>query len=196
MRCTTPTYYGTDEEIMEEFLILKEMIEDAGFMRYEISNFAAAGKASIHNMVYRNMEPYIGLWLSASSFLPMQNVECRMQKIFINSERWTLNSEFWTRWTNTWDIKQYIEWNRIDEKEVQSLNESDLLIEEFFLRLRTREGIADISKYIPLLVPTYELLLETYKNEWLITFDWIKLRLTDSGMNVYNSIITDLLQRI
>jgi oxygen-independent coproporphyrinogen-3 oxidase len=46
---------------MEEFLILKEMVEDAGFFRYEISNFAAAGKASIHNMVYWNMEPYIGL---------------------------------------------------------------------------------------------------------------------------------------
>jgi oxygen-independent coproporphyrinogen-3 oxidase len=46
---------------MEEFLILKEMVEHAGFMRYEISNFASAGKASIHNMVYWNMEPYIGL---------------------------------------------------------------------------------------------------------------------------------------
>lgn len=54
-------YYGSDEDIMEEFLLLKEMIEDAGFMRYEISNFAHAGKASIHNMVYWNMEPYIGL---------------------------------------------------------------------------------------------------------------------------------------
>ncbi|MEI6671859.1 MAG: hypothetical protein WCL02_00385 [bacterium] len=55
-------------------------------MRYEISNFAVASKASIHNMVYRNMEPYIGIGLSASSFLPMQNVEYKMQKIFINSK--------------------------------------------------------------------------------------------------------------
>lgn len=189
-------YYGTDDDIMEEFLLLKEMIENEWFMRYEISNFAAAGKASIHNMVYWTMEPYIGLWLSASSFLPMQNVECRMQKIFINSELWTLNSELWIRWTNTWDIKQYLEWNWVDEKEIQSLNESDIFIEEFFLRLRTREGIADISKFIPLLVPTYESLLETYIKAWLIEFDGTKLRLTDEGMNVYNSIITDLLQKL
>jgi hypothetical protein len=54
-------YFGTDDEIMEEFLIVKEMVEDAGFGRYEISNFAAAGKASIHNMVYWNMEYYLGL---------------------------------------------------------------------------------------------------------------------------------------
>jgi coproporphyrinogen III oxidase-like Fe-S oxidoreductase len=46
---------------MEEFAVLKSMIENAGFGRYEISNFARASKASIHNMVYRNMEPYIGI---------------------------------------------------------------------------------------------------------------------------------------
>ena len=53
------SYYGTDDEIMEEFTILKEIIEDAGFGRYEISNFAAASKVSIHNMVYWNMENYL-----------------------------------------------------------------------------------------------------------------------------------------
>ena len=165
-------YYGTDDEIMEEFLILKDMVEVAWFLRYEISNFARSGKASIHNRVYRKMEPYFGLWLSASSF-------------FGNK-----------RWTNTTDIKQYLEWHRIDEKEVHVLNESDILIEEFFLRLRTREGIVDIEKFNSVLVPNYESLLATYIKEWLIDRDWTKLQLTDEGMNVYNSIITDLLQTI
>ena len=165
-------YYGTDDEIMEEFLILKGMVEDAGFLRYEISNFAAASKASIHNMVYRNMEPYIGLWLSASSFLGNK------------------------RWTNTGNIKQYLGWHRIDEQEVQVLSESDLLIEEFFLRLRTREWIANLEKFNAVLVPNYESFLVIYMKEWLVDRDWTKLQLTDQGMNVYNSIITDLLQKI
>ena len=165
-------WHWTDDEIMEEFLILKDMVENAGFGRYEISNFARASKASIHNMVYRNMEPYIGLWLSAASF-------------FGNK-----------RWTNIANIKQYLEGNWIDKKEVHVLNASDILIEEFFLRLRTREWIADISKFIPLLVPNYESLLEIYTKEGLLVCDWSKLQLTDDGMNVYNSIITDLLQKI
>ncbi len=165
-------YYGTDDEIMEEFLILKEMIEDAGYKRYEISNFAHAGKASIHNMVYRNMEPYIGLWLSASSF-------------FENKRR-----------TNTWDIKKYIQGEWIDKKEVQTMNESDLLIEEFFLRLRTNEGIANISKFISVLVPNYKSLISRYQDEMLVNFDSKKLQLTNKGMNVYNTIITDLLQKL
>jgi oxygen-independent coproporphyrinogen-3 oxidase len=165
-------YYWTDEEIMEEFLILKEMVEDAWFLRYEISNFARASKASIHNMVYWNMEPYIGLWLSAASF-------------FGNKRR-----------TNTWDIKQYLEGNWIDEQEIHVLNDSDLLIEEFFLRLRTKEGIPNLSKFISVLVPTHESLIATYTTAWLLECDGIKLRLTDEGMNVYNSIITDLLQKL
>lgn len=54
-------YYGSDEEIMKEFTILKNIIMNAGYRRYEISNFAKSSKASIHNMVYWNMEPYIGI---------------------------------------------------------------------------------------------------------------------------------------
>ena len=165
-------YHGTDDEIMEEFLILKGMVEDAGFLRYEISNFAHAGKASIHNMVYRSMEPYIGVWVSASSF-------------FGNK-----------RWTNTPNMKDYMEWNRKDESKVQTLNESDLLIEEFFLRLRTHEGIANISKFTSALVPHYEWLLKKYTEEGLTFFDGTKLKLTEEGMNLSNSIITDLLQKL
>ena len=172
MTCTTPTYHWTDDEIMEEFTILKEIIEDAGFGRYEISNFAAASKVSIHNMVYWNMEPYIGLWLSASSFFGSK------------------------RRTNTADIKQYLEWTYIDEKEVHVLNESDLLIEEFFLRLRTREGIADLGKFISVLVPNYEWLITNFKKAELVDFDRKRLQLTDAGMDVSNSIITDLLEKI
>ncbi|MCX6823924.1 MAG: coproporphyrinogen-III oxidase family protein [candidate division SR1 bacterium] len=165
-------YYGTDDEIIEEFLILKSVVEDSGFLRYEISNFARAGKASIHNMVYWNMEPYIGLGLSASSF-------------FGNKRR-----------TNTSDIKQYLEGKYIDEKEVHVLNASDLLIEEFFLRLRTTEGIADLLKFISVLVPNYESLLETYMKAGLVDVYENRLQLTDEGMNVYNSIITDVLQKL
>lgn len=192
---SNPSYYWTDDEIMEEFQILKKIIEDAWYQRYEISNFAHAGKASIHNMAYWKMENYIGFGVSASSFL-MQSAECRMQKSFPDSKSWTLNSAFWIRRTNTWDIKKYLKGERVDEKEVQTLNESDILIEEFFLGLRTREGLADISRYAPVLVSNYELLIMNLWKEGLVSFDGKKLQLTDKGMNVYNSIVTDLLEKL
>ncbi|MFA6255689.1 MAG: DUF559 domain-containing protein [Candidatus Absconditabacterales bacterium] len=186
-------YFGTDDEIMEEFLIVKEMVEDAGFGRYEISNFAAAGKASIHNMVYWNMEYYLGLGLSAASFAKVPLDKANEVK---SSEAGRGNEGGFKRWTNTADIKQYLEGKWIDEQQTQSLNESDLLIEEFFLRLRTREGIADLSKFTSALVPNYEGLITNYTGAGLVEYDGVKLKLTDKGMNVYNSIITDLLQKI
>ncbi len=197
------SYYGTDEEIMEEFGILKKIIENAGFWRYEISNFAKAGKASIHNMVYWNMENYLWIGLSASSFFHTQDSNnlsgIRNQESKIDIPNKLIPNKPLTsgiRRTNTWDIKQYLEWNRVNEKEVQILNESDLLIEEFFLRLRTREGITDISKFIPLLVSNYDSLIMSYKKEELVDFDGKRLQLTDAWMDVSNSIITDLLQKL
>jgi hypothetical protein len=62
-------------------------------------------------------------------------------------------------------MQDYIKGKWRDEQQVHVLNESDMLIEEFFLRLRTREGIADIATFTPLLVPNHESLLENYKNE-------------------------------
>ncbi|HMS91255.1 MAG TPA: radical SAM protein [Candidatus Absconditabacterales bacterium] len=189
---TSQKWFGSDEEIMEEFLILKGMIEDAGFGRYEISNFAQASKASIHNMVYRSMEPYIGIGISAASFINGQGLMTNDKLL----QQFKNPIPSGIRWTNTSDIKKYIEGIRIDESTVQTMNESDLLIEEFFLRLRTREGIANFSKFIPLLVPNHQGLLDIYKKEGLVNFDGNKLQLTDLGMNVYNTMITDLLQKI
>ena len=68
-------------------------------------------------------------------------------------------------------MQDYLQGNRIDEKEVHALNESDLLIEEFFLRLRTREGIADISKFNSVLIKDYELRITNLKKEGLVSFD-------------------------
>jgi coproporphyrinogen III oxidase-like Fe-S oxidoreductase len=184
------SWHWTDEEIMEEFTILKDIILNAGYHRYEISNFAKRSKASIHNMVYRNMEPYIWLGLSASSFMPTIN-----EKMLPSFQR-SIGPSSSLRRTNTWDIKQYLEGKRIDEQQVQTLNESDLLIEEFFLRLRTSQGISDISKFTSVLIPNYQSLITNYQEAWLIVSDWTRLQLTDEGMNVYNTIITDLLQKI
>ena len=61
--------FWNEDEIYEEFDILKNIIQEWGYKRYEISNFAAVGKSSIHNRVYREMEDYLWLWLSASSFI-------------------------------------------------------------------------------------------------------------------------------
>jgi coproporphyrinogen III oxidase-like Fe-S oxidoreductase len=61
--------FGTEEDIYEEFDRLKTVLLEAGYARYEISNFALIAKSSIHNRVYREMEEYLGLGLGASSLV-------------------------------------------------------------------------------------------------------------------------------
>jgi len=52
----------------QQFLYLLQETEQAGLLQYEISNFAKAGKESIHNSNYWKGEKYLGLGPSAHSF--------------------------------------------------------------------------------------------------------------------------------
>lgn len=61
-------FFGTEDEVYDEFVALKELFLDVGYQRYEISNFSLSGKNSIHNRVYWSMGDYIGFGTSAASF--------------------------------------------------------------------------------------------------------------------------------
>ncbi|MEI7563530.1 MAG: hypothetical protein WCJ39_08080 [bacterium] len=59
----------SDDLILEEFSLLKNILLKNDYKRYEVSNFCRSGSASIHNMVYWNMENYLGLGVTAASFI-------------------------------------------------------------------------------------------------------------------------------
>lgn len=58
-----------EDEAADRYLLACEALEAAGFSQYEISNFAAAGYESRHNLKYWNSEPYVGLGPAAHSFV-------------------------------------------------------------------------------------------------------------------------------
>ncbi len=57
-----------EEESVTQFNLLTEKAEMAGFIQYEISNFAKPGYFSIHNTNYWKQVTYLGLGPSAHSF--------------------------------------------------------------------------------------------------------------------------------
>ncbi len=64
---------GKVEEIDDElssrmYYSLKDMLEDAGYEHYEISNFAKPGRRSRHNSSYWTGIPYTGIGAAAHSF--------------------------------------------------------------------------------------------------------------------------------
>jgi len=88
--------------VYAEFEFIKNLFQENGYRRYELSNFALPGKASIHNNVYRNMENYIGVGTSASSFVDFNTMPDMRTHITENQD---VRS---ARRTNTKVITDYI----------------------------------------------------------------------------------------
>lgn len=58
-----------DDETAEQYLFMCAYLKDKGFRHYEISNFSRDDKQSRHNLKYWNCEEYLGIGPSAHSFL-------------------------------------------------------------------------------------------------------------------------------
>ena len=187
--------FWNEDEIYEEFDILKNIIQEWGYKRYEISNFSAVGKSSIHNRVYWEMEDYLWLGLSASSFINSKGeyFDSVKEKLLWNKKTGDLR---WIRWTNTPYFPKYIGDEKLQESEIKPLTEKDYLIESFFLSLRTDRGIDDVSKFESVLVKDYQEKIKLYKESGFLKVRENGFVLSDEGMDCYNGIITELLKEI
>lgn len=63
-----PPALPSEDETVALYHVAAEQLEAAGFVQYEISNFAKEGYRSRHNQKYWNLDPYIGIGPAAHSF--------------------------------------------------------------------------------------------------------------------------------
>jgi oxygen-independent coproporphyrinogen-3 oxidase len=109
-----------EDFMAEAYETARSMLADAGYVQYEISNFALPGFESRHNRKYWQLAPYFGIGAGAHSFDGVH------------------------RWANVVSSERYVE--MLDMKkspiaEFRSLTSKELLEEFFFLGLRQRDGI-------------------------------------------------------
>lgn len=231
--------YGTDDDVYAEFELLKNIILDAGYQRYEISNYSRSGANSIHNRIYRAMDERLGLGTGATSHLKKENLEkfvilTKEESLSHSKERSFVPQDDIIQGTMTdiysWhisivpDIKRFTAWTRIDDKKTELLSELDFLKEKFLMGMRTMDGVildesakqeiyqayrlqTSQQEILPTKKPTIQNLdirtilvddrqekVELYEEQELCEFDGVSLKLTDTGMDVYNSIITELMK--
>jgi len=157
-----------DETIRKEFQWIKNTVTGAGYHRYEISNFALSGKRSLHNMVYRKMENYLGLWINASSCM---------------SDKTT------RRFKNTNKRKEYLWGNRIDQESIIELSEKETKSEEVMLALRTDMWIK-VDEYRDVLVENIDAVIADLIDSKHVEYDveTSLLTLTSKWMDVYNAV--------
>ena len=137
-------------------------------------------------MVYWNLEEYLGLWMWASSFLKKD----KAFKIFDDLWEEHLAVRFET--SKVW--KDFFNNNFDKFNNISKLNNKDLLLEEFFLWLRTKEWIADFEKYSDILVDDWENIKNDLEESYYLkTKNW-RTFLKSKWMDVYNTIINKLLK--
>ena len=108
-----------EEGNLQQFTMLIEALEAAGYCHYEISNFARPGRESRHNSSYWHNVPYLGCGAAAHSYDGV-------------SRQW-----------NVADIALYIRGIKdgAPDYEIEELTESERYNDAVLTRLRTRDGL-------------------------------------------------------
>ena len=117
----------TDRKMYE---MTGKVLEERGYHRYEISNYAKSGRECIHNLGYWEDIPYLGLGLGASSYWKEKN-----------SQR---GKDRFLRFSNVRDLNRYLEnpFLPFDKREEYiELSRADRMAEFMFLGLRKMDGI-------------------------------------------------------
>lgn len=162
-----------DENIsFRQYEILIEMAKENGFLQYEISNFAKDNKISRHNSAYWTRTEYLGFGPSAHSLIG--------DKRIINKS----------------DIKSYIAdcFSGKLNYEIDNLSSTDIINETIMLGLRTVAGIQLADFRLKFGEVEYESLISKAEklNPKHYVLNDFHLRLTNSGMFISDSIISNL----
>lgn len=152
-----------DDSVAQQYLYMCECLENAGFSHYEISNFSKQTYESRHNLKYWLGGEYLGIGPAAHSFL--------------GGERF-----YYPR-----DIKGFI-----SSPELLSDGQGGGKEERLMLSLRLSAGVdlTEIYGEIPQSLVQKIALLE---KAGYVKADLPRISLTNSGMLISNSIITELL---
>jgi oxygen-independent coproporphyrinogen-3 oxidase len=110
-----------EDRYEDEYLLAHDRLGAAGYVFYEVSNAARAGREAVHNRAYWQLEPYLGLGPAAHSFDGVS--------------RWW-NEPTYVRW------QEKLEQGRSPVAGHEILNDHQRRLEQMYLGLRTRRGIA------------------------------------------------------
>ncbi len=153
-----------DDESAEQYLYMCESLSQNGYNHYEISNFARGESVSRHNMKYWECQDYLGVGPAAHS--------CVDGKRF-----------YYPR-----DLQGFI-------KNPQTISDGDSgsREEKLMLGLRLSKGV-DLSETYGEIPENIKSKIHLLQKAGYIKADLPRISLTDSGMLISNSIITELLE--
>ena len=159
----------SEDEVADIYDGARAYLKEKGFNRYEVSNFALSGFESKHNLNYWERGEYIGVGVSASSFMEGR------------------------RFTNTFSIDEYINaiiYNKSPEISSDEISGLDAEFEFIMLGLRTEKGI-DIDEFNRQFSVDFnkKYALPLKKKAQFLDFDGSKLKIKEEYLYVQNDVI-------
>ncbi len=173
-----PELLPDEDEEREMYYATKQILHDMGFSRYEISNYAKAGRECRHNIGYWTGTEYLGLGLGSSSYIRG------------------------IRFHNEEDLGKYCR-IRMKEDSDDRLHQGHLRLtdkekmEEFmFLGLRMMRGVSGsefLKRFGVNMWNVYGDVLTKLMENHLIEADSPFVRLTDFGIDISNYVLSEFL---
>ena len=165
----------SEEEERAIYHQTEELLEKAGYHRYEISNYAKTGKECRHNLGYWERKDYLGIGLGAASLI--NNV----------------------RYKNTDDLLYYMEHSSdlsAIQENVEKLSLQERMEEFMFLGLRKMEGVS-VTEFENIFEKTMEECygehIQKLKEQGLLEQKDGRLMLTRRGIDVSNYVFGEFL---
>ena len=162
------------DEVADMYEFGRKLLEEKGYKRYEVSNFAMEGYESRHNMNYWKRGEYIGVGVSASSFM--------MGK----------------RFTNTFDLDEYMKCvmsGFYPAITCDKVTDAEAKFEFIMLGLRTKYGVSFKEyeqNFGSKLERDFPKALE--KSDKYLENDGERLRIQDEFLFVQNSVLMPFME--
>ncbi len=170
--------------------LTEQFLEEHGYLKYEISNFAKEGFEGKHNTGYWKRVPYLGVGIGAASFLK--------RKTDVGTEE--------IRTKNISDMEMYLKTsfegtyeegvNSSAWEEPDILTRKDAMAEFMYLGLRMTEGITRDEFEDAFHVTIESIYGPVIKNavaDGLMTMSGGRIALTETGMDVSNRVLAGFL---
>lgn len=188
--------FPDEDEDREMYAMTARVLEQYGYYRYEISNYAKDGRESRHNCGYWTRVPYLGVGLGAASLIEEKRFsnprEMEAYEKMIQSEECL---GFGTILNEASSMKQSEAASRPKDW-VTVLTKEDQMEEFMFLGLRMMQGVSRevfFRTFGSKIENVYGSVLEKLQKDGLLTFagDWI--RLTEYGIDISNYVFSQFL---
>ncbi len=169
----------TEEEERKMYELTGSFLKEKGYARYEISNYAKAGRECKHNIGYWLRREYLGLGIGAASLVDNK------------------------RFSNVTDINEYVKEPCRKYEEIHCLTMEEQIEETMFLGLRMIDGVSEevFEKQFGIeLITLYKEVLNKHFESGLLQRECrngkMYISLTQKGLDVSNYVMADFLEPV